>query len=592
MCQRIDPMPYADAESDPAQTLREQAEESIKGQPPPENPAGMTAIEMQRIIHELLVKQIELEAKNEELERQRAELAAAEIRSAHLKESLRIKSLAFDWAIIANSIANTEGIITQVNAAFLRIWGFASEEEVVGHPIPYFIQNPQEAAAIIAALDDTGFWEGSFGGKRKDGSSFIAQGQAATMRNELGQAIGYQSSVLDITKQKQAELALQEWNQTLERRVAERTMELEQSKARFRQLAEIPFEGIAISEGGILIDGNSQLGAMHGCELAEMIGRPLLDFVAPEAHARVTENIRKGDEIIYESVGLRKDGSTFPSEVHGRMGSWQGRTLRLTALRDLTETKRLAAEFLTQKTALEHSMRLALVSEVCAGIVHQISQPLSAMGANLAVIQTRLEAAPETCGETMEILRDIIGSATATREMIHHLRTLLHAEPPNYLPTDIDSLLAETLPLLRQEAEYRGIRFATELGSGLPTVLADAVQLTQVILNLTRNAFDACMACPPDRRVVVLATRAVGGTAVELSVRDTGTGIATEVIDHLFAPFFTTKAGMGIGLRLSRTIIESYGGTIAASNNADGIGATFRLTLPGLPKLGAADVGK
>jgi two-component system sensor kinase FixL len=387
----------------------------------------------------------------------------------------------------------------------------------------------------------------------------------------------------DITAQKQAELTLRDWNQILEDRVADRTRDLQQSEARFRQLAETTFEGIAISQGGKLIDGNARLGEMHGYSLAEMIGRPVTDFVAPESLAKVTEHIRIGHEATYEFLGLRKDGSTFPAESHSRMGTWHGTSSLFTALRDLTESKRLAAKLQTQQTDLEHAQQLALISEVCAGIVHQISQPLCAMGANLAVIQTRLTAAPQTDGETLEILKDIIDSVACIREVMHHMRTLLQTKRPTYLPTDCHRLLADTLPLLRPEAENRGIMLAVELAPDLPLVLADAVQLKQVILNLTRNAFDACLTGPPDRRQVFITTRVLADTAVELCVRDSGAGIAPEAIDHLFAPFFTTKAGMGIGLRLSRTIVEANGGRIEASNNADGIGASFRVTLPGLP---------
>ena len=384
----------------------------------------------------------------------------------------------------------------------------------------------------------------------------------------------------DITTQKQAERSLLEWNQSLEDRVAERTRELQLSESRFRQLTETTFEGIAISQDGRLIDANSRLAEMHGYELAEMVGRPVTDFVAPESHAKVTEHIRNGLEVSYEFLGLRRDGSTMLVEAHGRTGSWHGTASRITALRDLTESKRLAAKLQTQQAALEHAQRLALISEVCAGIIHQISQPLCAMGLNLAVIQASLTAAAETSGETLEILTDIIASVASLREVIHHLRALLQTDRPEHLSTDSHHLLEEALPLLRQEAEHRGIQLTTELGPKLPPVLADPVQLNQVILILTRNAFDACTACPPDRRRVVIAIRAMGDTAVEWSVRDTGSGIAPGVIDHLFSPFFTTKTSMGIGLRLSRTIVEAHGGRIEASNNADGIGATFRITLP------------
>ncbi|MEO0016824.1 MAG: hypothetical protein RLZZ522_107, partial [Verrucomicrobiota bacterium] len=210
MTHRASPPPAA-AGRDPAGTLRERIEEILTGQPvpPPENLAGMTAIEMQRLIHELRVHQIEVEAQNEELLRQHAELAAIETRNADLKESLRVKSLAFDLAINAISIANPAGIIAEANAAFLKIWGFASMDEVVGQPIPSFIQDPQDAAAILVALNDTGYWEGSFTARRKDGTSFIAHGQATVMRNEQGRMIGYQSSVLDISERRQMDAAME-----------------------------------------------------------------------------------------------------------------------------------------------------------------------------------------------------------------------------------------------------------------------------------------------------------------------------------------------------------------------------------------------
>lgn len=386
---------------------------------------------------------------------------------------------------------------------------------------------------------------------------------------------------IDITVQKQAEEALREWNQSLERRVAERTMELQLGKARFRQLAEATFEGIAIGEEGILIDGNTQLGEIHGCEIAEMLGRPVLDFVAPESRGMVAESMRLGHETTYEYLGLRKDGSTFPAEVHGRTGAWHGKISRISAVRDLTESRRITAQLKSQQAALEHAQRLALISEVSGGIIHQISQPLCAMGANLAALQARFATGCDSPTETLEILQAIGDDLACMRGLIFQMRSLAHSERPSYQPTDLTSVLGNALILLRQDAAYRGVVLAVGLGDDLPPVLGDEAQLTQVILNLTHNAFNACATCPPERRRVVITTRVVERTQVELEVCDSGTGIAPELMDYLFAPFFSTQGGLGIGLRLSRTIVESHGGSIRARNNPDGFGATFRVTLPG-----------
>ena len=498
-----------------------------------------------------------------------------------IETALRIKNFVFDASITANSVADIEGVITEANDAFLRLWCY-SNDEIIGKPIPHFLNDPNDAVAILTALKNTGQWEGEYAAKRKDGSTFIAHGLATAVRDEHAQLIGYQSAVLDVTKRKQAEQTLQDWNHTLEQRVAERTSELKLSRARFLQLAEATFEGIAIVEEGILMDGNPQLGAIHGYELAEMLGRPVADFIAPESRALVTKNMLDGHERTYEYVGLRKDGSTFPAESHSRMSEWQGKRTRVTAVRDLTAVKQTAARLRAKQTELEQAHRLALLSEVGAGIIHQIGQPLCAMGANLAVALARYRACEsKTCG-SLEILQDIETGVGSMRDSIIHLRTLAHPEHPVHDRIDLNEVLAGVLQLLRQEVDSHQILMTVEMDPKLPPVQGDAVQLSQVILNLARNAFDACANRTPERRTVVITTRPAEGGGVELSVRDTGTGITPEAMARMFTAFFTTKPeGLGIGLRLCQTITEAHGGRIGGSNNLEGIGATFRLVLPG-----------
>ena len=695
--------PPAAPEPDPARAWRARAEKILKDKPvpPPDNLAGMSAHEMQRIIHELRVHQIEMEAQNEELQRQHAELAAAEVLNADLKESLRIKRLAFDLAISANCIANTEGVLTHANDSFIRLWGYPSTAEVVGKPIPHFLQDPKDAAAIIAAIDEAGCWEGCYTAKRKDGSTFIAHGLLTLMRDELGQSFGYQSSVLDITERgrteaalhasearyreifelaadgilqsspdgiiigansqmlklagrsldqqlglhvsvlfsseelaavplrfdllnqersliiernllrpdgtrvpvemrsklmpdgtcltiysditarKQAGQTLLHWSHTLEQRVAERTEELLQSEARFRQLAEVTVEGIAISEGGRLIDGNAQLGTIHGYELAEMIGRPVMDFIAPESRATVTESICTESETVYEALGLRKDGSVFPAEAHGRMGNWHGKTVRFTALRDLTEGKRLAARIQAQQEEIERVGRLALISEISAAIIHQICQPISSLSNNLAGAVATVRACELQRCNSIKTLDAIQEDVTRIREIVIHLRALAHPERPDRSRIDLNRVVVDVLPLLQREATIRRIRLKTALAPDLPPLLGDAIQLEQVVLNLVRNGFDACADCPPLRRWVTITTQVLPGQELELCVWDAGSGLAPAIENRLFEVFFTTKQeGHGLSLRLCRTIVNAHDGSIEAANNPGGCGAVFRVLLP------------
>ena len=385
---------------------------------------------------------------------------------------------------------------------------------------------------------------------------------------------------IDITERKQTEQALREWSATLEQRVAERTLELHDSEARFRQLAEVTFEGIAISEGGILIDGNLRGAVIHGYELAEMLGRPLEDFVAPQSRAVITAHIRRGRNETYEYLGLRKDGSIFPAEVHGRTGIWQGRSMRISVMRDLTAAKAATAKLRAQQAELAHAQHLALISEVSAGIIHQLGQPLSAIGANLFAMTKLNTTELQHCG-ALEIIRDVESDVARMRDIVVHLRALANPMHPVRVPSDLNVIVRGVLPLLRQKAGHNQVRLEVDLGEDLPTVEADAVQLSQVILNLVRNAFEAAENCAPEQRLVVVSTRAKADHSLELCVRDAGTGIASETMSRLFSPFFSTKAdGLGVGLRLSQTIVHAHRGSIEGFNNPDGVGATFRIVLP------------
>ena len=132
-----------------------------------------------------------------------------------------------------------------------------------------------------------------------------------------------------------------------------------------------------------------------------------------------------------------------------------------------------------------------------------------------------------------------------------------------------------------RRADSRMCRIAVELGDDEAAVHVDSVQLTQVILNLVSNALDASESCPPERREILVTTRPHCEKTVELCVRDAGPGIAPEALNRLFSPFFSTKSdGLGVGLRLSQTIVQAHGGSIEGYNNPDGVGATFRVVLP------------
>lgn len=416
--------------------------------------------------------------------------------------------------------------------------------------------------------------------RRKDGSVLPVELRTFLTRDAADRPASMWAIARDITERKQMEQALREWNATLEQRVTERTLELQDSEARFRQLADATFEGIAISEDCILLDANRRFAEMHGYELAEVIGRPVSDFIAPESRTAVLEHMRNASEATYEFLGMRKDGSVLTLEVHNRTGLWLGRPTRISALRDITPLKQANEALAAQQAELAHAQHLALISEVSAGIIHQLGQPLSAIATNLSAL-VKLRNCESMACDASPIIQDVQTDVARMREIVIHLRALTNPMQPTRLAVDINAIVTKVRPLLRQHAETLGGRLDLDLGGNLPTIHADAVQMSQVILNLVRNAFEAALDSPPERRAVLVTTRAKDGHAVELCVRDSGTGIAPELAARLFSPFFSTKAdGLGVGLRLSQTIVQAHGGTIEGDNNPDGIGATFRIVLP------------
>jgi hypothetical protein len=398
---------------------------------------------------------------------------------------------------------------------------------------------------------------------------------------EEGEPYGICAISTDITWRKQDEDEIRKLNATLEQRVAERTAELTHSEERFRRLAEASFEGIATSRDGILIDCNEQYAAMFGYEPAEIIGMPAHDLLAPEWREAFNERLRTDSVMRVEFEGLRKDGSVFPLEVRSHLLIENGIKVRVGAVRDLTEIKETEARMRAHKLEIESAQRLSLVSEISVGIIHQISQPLTALIANVTVLSHRLG----TCGTTScnghEIIRDVEMGASRMRDVVVQLRSLVKGAGADIEEIDLNRLATDVQLIIEPEAMSCEVGIVARLAAGLPRIRGNPVQLSQVVINVLRNAVEACSDSPRKRRMVEIVTRAIDDNNVELCISDNGGGIAPDVASKMFQPFFTTKPeGVGIGLSLSRRIIQAHHGTIGILNNPGKPGATVKIELP------------
>jgi signal transduction histidine kinase len=223
--------------------------------------------------------------------------------------------------------------------------------------------------------------------------------------------------------------------------------------------------------------------------------------------------------------------------------------------------------------------RRQTMSALTSAIAHELGQPLTSMIHNAQAGRMMITANHTTLDTMDEILSDIESEGVQATQIIDRLRTMLRSRQLDKKPVDLHAVIHESLALAAQEMRARQIEAAVNLSSSPCVISGDQVLLQQVLVNLVMNAMDAMAETPPARRRLTISTE-VTTADVEVSVRDTGSGLPAEIDGKLFAPFVTTKAhGLGIGLAITRTIVDAHGGTIDAHNNPDG-GAIFTVTLP------------
>jgi PAS domain S-box-containing protein len=254
---------------------------------------------------------------------------------------------------------------------------------------------------------------------------------------------------------------------------------------------------------------------------------------------------------------------------------------------DVTEWKRAETDADQLRRDVAHLTRVATLGELTASLAHELSQPLTAILANAQAAERLLAAGPQTesasspdLEQVREILHDIAVDDKRAVELIHRLRGLLKKEDLERKPVDLNEVVHEAVELVAHHAAMRQVALALELEPDLPHVTGDPVQLQQVVLNFFLNGLDAMRDLAPEDRKLLVRTHKKDAHAVELAVRDSGTGVPPDRLARIFEPFYTTKpSGLGLGLSISRSIIEAHGGRVEAANNPDS-GATIAFSLP------------
>jgi two-component system sensor histidine kinase DctS len=246
---------------------------------------------------------------------------------------------------------------------------------------------------------------------------------------------------------------------------------------------------------------------------------------------------------------------------------------------DVTERKRAEELARQQQEKLQFTARLVTMGEMASTLAHELNQPLSAIASYTTGCINRLEANNLPADELHNTLAKLAQQAQRAGRIIRRVHDFVRRSEPQRAPCAINAIIDEAIGLIGADARKRGVRIVQELADRLPELSADRVMIEQVLLNLMRNGMDAMQATPAaERQLVVATTAAEGGLLV--SVADRGCGIAREISEHLFEPFFSTKPeGMGMGLNICRSIIEFHKGRMWVDANPQG-GTIFRFTLP------------
>ncbi len=464
---------------------------------------------------------------------------------------------------------------TYVNPALAKMFGY-EVEEVVGRLGSTDLTCPDDRPLVAENMrrrlaGEVEEMRYEFRGLRKDGSVFPVEVHGR--RIEHGGKIGVLGTLIDNTERRRAE------------------DELRASEARFRTFVDRATDAFFLLDEQVnVVDVNRQACETLGWSREELIGMHPREFdvgLDEASIARLAQRAGAGETINFETRHRRKDGTTFPVEIRSATFRQGGKLFYLALARDISERK-LAEEKLREKddalqmarTELAHVSRLTTLGELTTSIAHEVSQPLGAMVASAGACARWLAADPPAMAEARSALDNIVADGKRAREVIARIRALTKRQVARTELLDINRKIFEVLALTEHELRSQDIVLQTQLDGTLPGVMGDRVQLQQVLLNLILNAIEAMSGVHDRPRELTIVSRRDGSNAVAVEVRDSGAGLDPGRAEQVFEAFYTTKAeGLGIGLSISRSIVEAHGGRLWAAPN-EPHGAVFRFSLP------------
>ncbi len=471
-----------------------------------------------------------------------------------------------------------QGRITYVNAAFCQMTGW-DEAELVGQLPPYPYWPKEEQNSLMLKLKDELSGKTMPGGfqvrvQRKNGSCFDARLYVSPLIDAHGQHTGWMSSITDITEPNRirAQLAASHERFTI---VLE-SLDASVSVAPLGS-AELLFANKLYRQWfGSQTGGHLQLLQQAGI----LKTSPQEDDNAISLRPKVRN---KNAEVYWPELGKWL-------EVRSRYLTWvDGRLAQMVIATDITARHLAEEQAAQQAERAQTASRLITMGEMASSVAHELNQPLTAINNYCSGMLSRLDSGSLTESQMRFALEKTAHQAQRAGQVIQHIRSFVKRSKPNRAPAQVEDMVAEAMELANIELRRRNVRLSHHIAARLPPVLADAILIEQVLVNLMKNAAEAIDhgGRPEGQRSVELLVRPKTleqRPGVEFAIQDTGPGLPPQVLERLFEAFFSTKSeGMGIGLNLCRSIVESHSGRLQAQNLYNGsevTGCCFSFWIP------------